>query len=83
MYVRMETREKVYELVKKFGFEAVLNAVQEITAERVRKQRKCLITGKTLCHEVLCAYCQKNCPLAGGNIKQSKKEVQQCLQHKE
>lgn len=61
----METREKVYELVKQFGFEAVLNAVQEITAKRVREQRKCLLTGRTLCHEVVCAYCKRDCPLAG------------------
>jgi len=67
-----DARQKIAGLIKKYGFETVWKALREVEAKRLAEKRRCLLTGRTLCHEALCAYCTENCPLAGAFITKEK-----------
>ncbi len=64
-------QERINRLIDQHGFVAVMEAVRKLAAEWVAKTNRCLKTERTLCHEVLCAYCKEDCPLAGRRVRRA------------
>ena len=62
-------QERINRLIDQHGFVAVMEAVREVAAGWGRESGKCLKKERTLCHEVLCAYCKQDCPLAGRRVR--------------
>lgn len=63
-------QERINRLIDRHGFVAVMEAVRRVAAEYMSKS-EAWRKERTLCHEVLCAYCKQDCPLAGRRTRRA------------